>query len=99
MVADAAIIVCEPTPERAMTLAPLFKLLDDSSIPHMLFVNKIDHTELNACASVLEALQAVSERPLVLRQLPIMRGREDHRLCRPGERARLSSTSRARPPT
>jgi len=72
-VADAAIIVCEPTPERAMALAPLFKLLEDSGIPHFVFVNKVDHTELNLPA-LLEAMQSVSERPLVLRELPIIEG-------------------------
>src|SRR5262249_50418560 len=59
LIADAAVIVCEPTPERAMALAPLFKLLDDHNIPHFVFVNKVDHAELNLPA-LLEAMQAVS---------------------------------------
>ncbi|MGA1625977.1 MAG: GTP-binding protein, partial [Prochlorothrix sp.] len=31
---DAAVIVCEPDLERVLTLAPLFKFLDDWEIPH-----------------------------------------------------------------
>jgi elongation factor G len=73
MVADAAVVVCEPTVERAMTLAPLLKFLDDRQIPHLLFLNKIDATELRV-RDVLAALQSVSTRPLVLRQVPIREG-------------------------
>ena len=73
LVADAAVIVCEPTPERAMALAPIFKMLDDNEVPHIVFVNKVDHSELDLPA-LMEAMQAVSERPLVLRELPIKAG-------------------------
>ncbi|HEX9463284.1 MAG TPA: elongation factor G [Alphaproteobacteria bacterium] len=70
MVADAAVVVCEPTVERAMTLAPLLKFLDDRQIPHLLFLNKLDAVEIRI-RDALAALQAVSARPLVLRQVPI----------------------------
>ena len=73
LVADAAVVVCEPTPERAMALAPIFKMLDDHDVPHIVFVNKVDHAELDLPA-LMEAMQAVSERPLVLRELPIKEG-------------------------
>ena len=36
MVCDMAIVVFEPSSERVTTLAPLFKFLDEHSIPHML---------------------------------------------------------------
>jgi elongation factor G len=75
MVADIAVIVCEPVIERAVAVAPLFKFLDDHSIPHMVFINKMD-TASSRVREVLEALQAVSERPLVLRQVPIREGGE-----------------------
>ncbi len=42
LVADTAVIVCEPTIERALAAAPLFKFLDDNRIPHMIFINKMD---------------------------------------------------------
>src|SRR4051812_6503852 len=73
MVADAAVVVCEPTVERAMTLAPLLKYLDDKQIPHFLFLNKIDNVEIRI-RDALAALQSVSARPLVLRQVPIREG-------------------------
>ncbi|MBX6321172.1 MAG: elongation factor G [Rhodospirillaceae bacterium] len=69
-VVDAAVVVCEPEPTKALTLAPLLKFLDDRKIPHMLFINKMD-TAMHRVRDVLSALQAVSARPLVLRQIPI----------------------------
>jgi elongation factor G len=68
--ADAAVIVCEPETAKALTLAPLFKFLDDRKIPHMLFINKMD-AAAHRVREVLAALQSVSSRPLVLRQVPI----------------------------
>ena len=72
-VADAAVVVCEPTPERAMALAPIFKALEAFKVPHFVFVNKVDHAEVDVRA-LMEALQAVSDRPLVLREVPIRDG-------------------------
>lgn len=73
MAADVAVVVAEPEPERALTLAPIFKALDDHGIPHILFVNKMDKANVRV-RDLLEALQAVSTRPLVLRQVPIRDG-------------------------
>jgi elongation factor G len=70
MVADAAVVVCEPEPAKALILAPLLKFLDDHKIPHLLFINKMDIAP-HRVSELLEALQAVSARPLVLRQVPI----------------------------
>jgi len=72
---DAAIVVCEPEGERVLTLAPLFKFLDDWEIPHLVLINKMDraNTDLRA---VLKALQVVSSRPLVLHQYPIGQGEQ-----------------------
>jgi len=70
---DVAVIVCEPVVERAVALAPLFRMLHDADIPHMVFINKMD-TANQPVEAVLEALQANSERPLVLRQMPIKNG-------------------------
>ncbi|MEA2754910.1 MAG: elongation factor [Aliidongia sp.] len=69
-IVDLAIIVCEPVPERALTLAPLFKILEDRAIPHLVFINKIDTLQIRV-RDTLAALQAYSRRPLVLRQVPI----------------------------
>lgn len=73
MVADAAIVVVEPVVDRAMTVAPLLHFLDAHEIPHLIFVNKMDTTDVRA-RDVMDALQGVSERPLVLRQVPIRKG-------------------------
>jgi elongation factor G len=69
LAADVAVIVTEPDVERALTLAPLFKFLDDHDIPHMLFINKLDASPLRV-RDIVAALQGVSRRPLVLREVP-----------------------------
>ncbi len=73
MAADVAVLVTEPEPERALTLAPIFHFLDDHQIPHMLFVNKIEKANVHV-QDLLQSLQAVSQKPLVLRQVPIRDG-------------------------
>lgn len=70
MVADAAIVVCEAEPERALMIAPLLKRIEALHLPHLIFVNKIDHASVRV-RDLMEALQHVSGRPLVLRQVPI----------------------------
>lgn len=72
---DAAIVVCEPIRERVLTLAPLFKFLDDWEIPHLVFVNKMDRANIHVLET-LHALKAVSSRPLVAHQYPIMSGEQ-----------------------
>jgi len=72
-VADLAVVVCEPDPARARTVAPLLRHLEAEQIPHLIFVNKIDSME-GTVRDTLDALQAYSTRPLVLRQLPIREG-------------------------
>ncbi|NER20467.1 MAG: elongation factor G [Symploca sp. SIO1C2] len=79
---DAAVVVCEPTSDRVLTLAPLFKFLDDWEIPHLVFINKIGRLTCNSggCGTpyreVLDALKSVSTRPLILHQYPIGKGEE-----------------------
>lgn len=70
---DLAVVVCEPAPARALTVAPLLKLLADQGVPHMLFINKIDTLE-GSVSDTLAALQGFVRSPLVLRQVPIMDG-------------------------
>ncbi|MBL8696976.1 MAG: elongation factor G [Alphaproteobacteria bacterium] len=73
MVADAAVVVTPPEAERAAMLGPVLKFLDDHAIPHVLFVNKID-VATTRLRDLLAAFQAVSTRPLALRQVPIRQG-------------------------
>ena len=55
MAVDAAVVVCEPEAQKALTVAPLLKFLDDHAIPHMLFINKMDHCN-ERIRDILEAL-------------------------------------------
>lgn len=71
--AGAAIVVCEAEASRVLTLAPLFKFLDDWEIPHLVFINKMDRAK-DSFMDVLNALKAVSTRPLVPHQYPIRSG-------------------------
>ena len=73
MVADTAVVVCEPEVNKALTLSPVFRFLDEHNIPHFVFINKMD-TAQTRIKAVIEALQAVSERPLILREVPIRDG-------------------------
>ncbi len=75
-VCDAAVVVCEPAPERVAALSPLLKYIEDHHIPHIIFVNKIDSAEARV-RDMLSALQTVSSRKLVLRQVPIRKPAAD----------------------
>ena len=70
LAADVAVVVCEAVPDRVLALSPLLKFVDDRQIPHVLFINKIDQTSARV-SEVLAALQSISARPLVLRQVPM----------------------------
>ncbi|AFZ33097.1 translation elongation factor 2 (EF-2/EF-G) [Gloeocapsa sp. PCC 7428] len=79
---DAAIVVCEPTndnsnesKQRLLTLAPIFKFLDDWEIPHLIFVNKMDKGSSNFM-EMLHALKSISSRPIVPHQYPIAQGEQ-----------------------
>lgn len=71
--AGAALVVCEPVIDRVLTLAPLFKFLDDWEIPHLVFINKMDRAK-DSFMDVLYLLKEVSSRPLVPQQYPIFQG-------------------------
>jgi elongation factor G len=70
LASDVAVVVVEPEAERALTISPLLPFLDRHKIPHMIFINKMDTANARV-RDVLAALQSVSERPLVLRQVPL----------------------------
>ncbi|MBC6441332.1 MAG: elongation factor G [Rhodospirillales bacterium] len=75
MGADAAIVVYEPVVERASTLAPIFRFLEDNAIPHMVFINKIDRTA-TLMRELLPEMQEVSQTPLLITQVPIRNGED-----------------------
>ncbi len=72
-VVDLAVVVCEPAPERAANLGPLFRRLEETGTPALVFVNKLDALT-GAVRDTLAALQAQTRRKLVLRQVPIREG-------------------------
>ncbi len=67
---DAAVVVCEPDANKVQMLKPYLKRLDDLSVPHFLFVNKVDKAD-GSLRDLLASLQEASDKPLLLRQLPI----------------------------
>ncbi|MEM7592456.1 MAG: elongation factor G, partial [Cyanobacteria bacterium P01_A01_bin.83] len=71
--AGVVVVVCEPLVEKVLTLAPLFKFLDDWQIPHLVFINKIDRSSYRY-RELLQALKEVSSRPLAPQQYPIHQG-------------------------
>jgi elongation factor G len=70
---DAAIVVCEPDAAKVQMLKPFLKRLADLSIPHFLFVNKVDKAS-GSLRELLASLQEASDKPLLLRQIPIWEG-------------------------
>jgi elongation factor G len=70
LASDVAVVVVEPEAERALTISSLLRFLDRHKIPHMIFINKMDTANARV-RDVLAALQSVSGRPLVLRQVPL----------------------------
>ena len=73
--ADAAVVVCEPQPEKALAVAPVLRFLGERKIPHILFVNKMDTPDANLDDTVA-ALKDLSDHPFVLREYPIRTGED-----------------------
>jgi len=67
---DAAVVVCEPDADKAGMLQPYLKRLSDAGVPHMIFVNKFDKAR-GPLRALMTALQEASDKPLLLRQIPI----------------------------
>ncbi len=67
---DFAIVVGEPSPDRLANLPILLKQIEELSLPHLMFFNKID-AFAGQIRDAVTALQPHSKLPLVLRQMPI----------------------------
>ncbi len=74
--ADIAVVVIDPSPERAALAEPMLRRLDEWGIPHVIFVNKIETARAGSIDELVQVLQPMSREPLVLRQIPICEG--DH---------------------
>ena len=73
MAADIAVVVVESDSSKAGVVSPILKFLADRSIPHVIFINKIDNP-VSSQEETISALQKVSDIPLVLRHVPILEG-------------------------
>lgn len=73
MGADAAVVVCEPEADKAVMMMPILRRLGAMGLPHFIFVNKMDRAS-GPVGDLVAALQEAAEKPLVLRQLPIVDG-------------------------
>ena len=72
-VADIAVVVCDPDPARALTVAPFLHQIDQVGIPALIFVNRID-SFTGRVRDTMAALQVLTSRRLVLREVPIRDG-------------------------
>lgn len=72
-VADIAVVVCEADPQKALMVSPYLLMLEDMGVPHMVFLNKVENNR-GGIREMLDVLQDVGTRPLVLREIPIREG-------------------------
>ncbi|WP_035485300.1 elongation factor G [Geminicoccus roseus] len=72
---DAAVVVVEPVLERMVAVAPLLHFLDEIHLPHLIFVNKMDRSEVR-WRDLLAGLRSVSQRPVVPHLYAIGRGED-----------------------
>ncbi|MDA0368035.1 MAG: elongation factor G [Proteobacteria bacterium] len=70
---DAAVIVADADPAKALALSGLLHFLEEHRIPRLLFINKVDKME-GTVDRVVNSIQATSQAPLVLREFPILEG-------------------------
>lgn len=74
-IADAAVVVVEPGADKAIAATRIFKELDARAMPYIVFVNKIDTAEASV-RETMDALQRLTERTLVMREVPIREGED-----------------------
>ncbi|MBN9431185.1 MAG: elongation factor G [Bosea sp.] len=67
---DCAVVVVEADPRKMPALQTWLKQLEERGLPHFIFLNKIDRSELGV-EETLTMLQAASGVPLLLRHIPI----------------------------
>jgi len=72
---DAAIVVVEPDLDRMIALAPLLHFLDSHNLPHLVFINKMDRSEVRY-RDLLDSLRQISQRPVIPHQYAIGRGQD-----------------------
>jgi elongation factor G len=70
---DAAIVVCEADDKKIPQLQLILREIEELTIPHFLFLNKIDKADTRL-SDALKMLQPASRVPLLLRQIPTWNG-------------------------
>ncbi len=85
---DAAVVVCEADAKRIPALQIILKQLEDRGIPHFLFLNKIDESEI-PLRELIPVLQPASAQTAGAAADPDLGERRRHRLRRPRLRTRL----------
>lgn len=75
MIADVAVVVVDPDPSRVVMTTPILKFLSQNSIPHLIFVNKVESKKA-PIETVINSIKEISDIPLVVRQVPINKGEE-----------------------
>ena len=70
---DLAVVVAPPDPAKAILLQPTLKELERLGVPRLIFVNRMDQAH-PPLGDLLQAFGAVSEAPVVARQLPTWSG-------------------------
>lgn len=76
LASDACILCISPSPDEAVLAAPYLRAVEGSGTPCIVFINRMDDPR-GRLRDVIAALQAYSNHPLVLRQVPI---REEDRI-------------------
>ncbi len=72
---DVVVVVTEAEPQKAVMLSPILSRLEEYNIPHIVFINKMDATDASV-RETFEALQNISQLPLILRAIPLREGGE-----------------------
>ena len=72
---DLAVVVVEPVLERLPAITPLLHHLDANGIPHVVFINKLDRSDVRF-RDLIAGLREVSLRPVVPHQYAIGRGED-----------------------
>jgi elongation factor G len=73
LASDACILCISPTPDEAVLVAPYLRAIEASGTPCLVFINRMDEPR-GRLRDVIGALQAYSNHPLVLRQVPLREG-------------------------
>lgn len=67
---DLAVVVAEADEKKMPALQLIMRKLEDAGVPRMMFLNKVDKTELGV-RDTLKMLQPASANPLLLRQIAL----------------------------